>query len=98
EGSKHSQVDAAGWLIEQNETRTGHECHRGIEQLLLAVAQRAGLVVGKMREPEERDHLLRGAGQTGIAAADQPRKHRALMFLSGENEIVADRKLREDLQ
>ena len=56
--AEHGQVDAAGRLVEQHEARPGHEGHRGVEQLLLAVGQAAGLLVGEMPEPEEVDHLV----------------------------------------
>ena len=36
--AEHGQVDAAGRLVEQHEARPGHERHRDVEQLLLAVA------------------------------------------------------------
>src|SRR5882724_12889455 len=39
---EHGGIDAAGGLVEQHQPRPGHERHRDIEQLLLAVAQAPG--------------------------------------------------------
>ena len=45
----------------------GHERHRGVEQLLLAVAEAAGLLVGQVPEPEEGDHAI-GLGRVSPAS------------------------------
>src|SRR3954462_718747 len=43
---QHRQIDAAGRFIEQGKAGARYECHCGVEQFLLAVAQAAGLLVG----------------------------------------------------
>src|ERR1700719_4594695 len=51
-----------------------------------------------MRQPKKIDHARGGIAKPGVGAADQPRKHRTLMFLAGEDEVVAHRELRKDLE
>ena len=69
------EIDAAGRLVEQHEARPGHERHRGVEQLLLAVAQAAGLLVGEVLEPEEaRSSGRPRADKPGVARAEQARR------------------------
>src|SRR5215212_8468691 len=95
---QHREIDAARRLVEQHEPWPGHERHRGIEQLLLAVAERTRLLIGNMREPAELDHAIRVARETRVASPEQPRHHRAPVLLRGEDEVLAHGKLREDLQ
>src|SRR6185503_10594912 len=95
---EHRRVDAAGGLVEQHQPRPGHERHRYVEQLLLAVAQRAGLLPGQPRQPEELDHAVGGAAEAGVAAPDQARPHRAAVLLPGEDQVLAHRELGEYLQ
>ena len=52
----------------------GHEGHGGIEQLLLAVGEPAGLLVGEMAEAEELDHAVGIGGQAGVRRAEQARQ------------------------
>ncbi len=51
-----------------------------------------------MRQAEELDHLVGGLAEAGIGRAEQTRKHRALMLLAGEDQVVANRELRKHLQ
>src|SRR6516225_9226341 len=92
--AEHGEVDAAGWFVEQDQTRSGHERHGGIEQLLLSVAQRTGRFGGEMRQLKEIDHAIGRAAQSGIGGTDQPRVHAAPMLLAGKNKIVAHGELR----
>src|SRR5581483_5146102 len=80
------------------QARAAHEGHGGIEQLLLAVRKAAGRFSREMVELEEADHLVGSVRQPGIGTADQARGHVALMLLTGENQVLAHRKLWKDLQ
>src|SRR5215213_7927668 len=95
---EHGGIDAAGRLVEQHETRSGHERHRHVEQLLLPIAQARGLLFGERGQPEELDHLVSGAAEPGVAPPNQPRPHRSLVLLPGEDQVLAHGKLREHLQ
>src|ERR1043165_6475643 len=91
---EHGRVDAAGGLVEQCKARAGHERHRHVEQLLLAVAQAARLLVGEALEAEEAEHPLRRRREAGVGPADEARQHAALVLLAGEDEIRAHREMR----
>ncbi len=86
---EHGEVDAAGGFVEQDQPRPAHECHGGIEQLLLAVGQAASGFTGEMVELEELDHPIGDFGQACIGGTEQPGHHAAPMLLSGKNEIFA---------
>ena len=96
---EHGQVDAAGGLVEQHQPRPAHERHRGVEQLLLAVAQAAGRL-RSARWTSLKKPIIRSAASVkpGIGRAEQPRQHAALMLLAGEDQIVAHRQFRKHLQ
>ena len=51
-----------------------------------------------MRQAEKLDHLRGGLAKAGIGAPEQARRHRTLMLLSREDEVVAHGKLRKNLQ
>src|SRR5262245_26789349 len=89
--SEHGEVHAPGRLVEQDKAWPGHKGHGGIEQLLLPIAQRARLFFREMRQAKELNHLFGSATETCIRSPEQARRHRALMFLAGKNEIVAYR-------
>src|SRR6185436_3262392 len=76
----------------------GHERHGHVEQLLLAVAQPARLLVGEMPEPEEAEHALGRGRKAGVRPADEAREHAALMLLPGEDQVRAYGQVRKDLQ
>src|SRR5262249_7505015 len=82
------EFSAARRLVEQREAGTGHDRHRGVEQLLLAVAQPAGRLVGKMAEAEKAEHALRRRRQPGIARAEQAREHAALVLLASQDQVL----------
>src|SRR5581483_620826 len=96
--ARASRLIAARRLVEQHQPRARHESHRGIEQLLLAVGQAAGLLVGERRQPEEVEHAVGLGSEAGIARAEQPAQPRAAMFLAGEDQVLAHAEAREDLQ
>src|SRR5579863_914037 len=96
--AEHRQIDAAGRFVEQDQARAGHEGHRRVEQFLLAVREAAGELVGEVIELEEGDHLIGGRSKASVATAKEPRHHPALMLLRRQDEIVAYRELRENLQ
>ena len=68
---EHGQAHASRRLIEEDKPRTGHEGHRGVEKLLLAVTQRTGLLVRKMRQTKELDDPRGGLAEAGIGAPEQ---------------------------
>ena len=95
---EHCQIDTAGGLVEQHQPRPGHEGHRSVEQFLLTVTQRTGVLVREVRQAKELDHPPGGISQPGVGTPEQARRHRTLMFLTRENKVVAHRELRENLQ
>ena len=96
EAGEHAQVHAASRFIEQHQARPGHEGHRRIEKLLLAVGKRAGHLVAQMREAEELDQFVGFRTQPGIRRTQQAAEHAALMFLAGDDDVVEHRHLRKD--
>jgi hypothetical protein len=74
---QHREVHAPGRLVEEHEARPGHERHRGVEQLLLAIGQAPCPLGGEMPELEERDHLIGRWPQARIGPAQEPRKQAA---------------------
>ena len=68
--AEHGQVYAPRRLVEQDEPRACHEGHRSIQELLLAVTQRARLLFSKMRQAKELDHPSRGLTEAGIGAPE----------------------------
>src|SRR5262249_61678745 len=78
--------------------RTSHEGHRAIEQLLLAIGETAGLLLGEVAQAKEGDHTIGVAGKTGIGRAEQPADPRALVLLRSKNEVLAHGELGEHLK
>ncbi len=76
----------------------GHERHGAIEQLLLAVGEAAGLLVGEVAEAEEVDHALGRGRQARIAAAEQAAEHVPFVLLAGEDQVFAHGQFGEHLQ
>ena len=68
------RVDAAGRLVEQDHLRLEHEHLGQLDQLLLAVGQRAGLLVA---EPAEADEVEQLARPLGLVPADRVLGHEA---------------------
>src|SRR5262249_47586429 len=66
--------------------------------LLLAIAQAAGALMREVAEAEEFDHPFRRSAETHVAPAEEAAQHRALMLLSGEDQVLAHRKLRKHLE
>src|SRR6266852_2688663 len=95
---EHRQVDAARRLIEQSKTGARHERHRGIQELLLAIAQVARRLLRKMAKPEKIEHPVGRRGKPGVAPADQAREHGALVLLAGQDQVLAHGQLRKDLK
>ncbi len=93
---QHGQVHPAGRFVQQHDTGTGHEGHRGIDQLLLAIGQRAGFGIAIGGKVEELDQLLGLLGQARVGRAEQPAQHRALMLLSCKDDVVDHRHLGKD--
>jgi hypothetical protein len=96
--AEHGQVDAAGRLVEQHEPRPGHEGHGGVEQLLLAIGEPARLGAARWPSLKKLDHLLRLRRSARHRGPEEARQHRALMLLSGEDQVLAHGQLGEDLQ
>src|SRR6476646_8199946 len=95
---QHGQIDAAGRFVEQGKAGARYECHGGVEQFLLAVAQAARLLTGEMIEPEKLQHPVRRFGKSGIGRAHQAREHGALVLLARQDQVLARGQLREDLR
>src|SRR4030095_9034502 len=91
-------VDARARLVEQHEARRRHEGHCDVDQLLLAVRQRAGIKMRDMLQPEQLDHLVAMRATSRVGLGHQPRAQRALEFLRGDDQVVAHRELAEYLQ
>src|SRR5262249_32140031 len=83
---------------EKYQPRPSQDSQRYVDQLLLAVAQRASQLVSAMRQLKKRDHPIGRLAEPSVSGTDQARQHRSLMFLAGKNEVVADRELRKHLQ
>src|SRR6185295_16287492 len=83
---------------EQHEARASHERHRHVEQLLLAVAQAAGFLLRERAEAKEFDHPVGCFAEASVAPSNEAPPHRLLVFLPGEDQVLAHRQLREHLQ
>src|ERR1051325_1941827 len=83
QAGEHGRVDAAG---------------RHVEQLLLAVAQAAGFLLRERAEAKEFDHPVGCFAEASVAPSNEAPPHRLLVFLPGEDQVLAHRQLREHLQ
>jgi hypothetical protein len=96
--AEHRQIYTARWLVQHDESRSGHESHCGIQQLLLSINQPACLLSSEMLETEESNQAVRIRRQVDTSFAEQTRHHRSFVFLTRQDKIVPHRELGKDLK
>src|SRR5206468_4743677 len=98
DAAHEARVDAGAGLVEQHEIGLAHEGHRDVHQLLLAVAQLAGLLVGDVADAELIDQRIGLGAQARVAGREHAAPQAALVLLRGDDQVVAHAHLAEHLQ
>src|SRR5690348_16598524 len=93
-----ARIYSGAGLVEQHQARRGHERHRDVDELLLAVGEAPRGQMRHVLQPEELDHLVGVVAEARVGRREEPARHRALELLRRGDQVVAHRELDEHLQ